>query len=228
VIISDQLLIDGITREITTLQSNDDVILLPGLEIIQIDDTTFDTYNSTKAEIINNFDTPFSIAHTGIGYLRFIDTNAIVIPAGDNSTRPSRPEVGDTRWNTDLQYLEVFAGRVEQFLLVSGDVSGLIDQTIENVVGITNNSGLDARINLQISSGVLTFSVGQSGRGYIAGDSFVVSGTVFSGGSSPNNDLTFTIGNQTDAGYIISTGGGEEVTEILMEDLGNEYALILG
>ena len=196
--------------------------------LVEVDDTTFSSFDKTKSEIINNFNSPLTFAQTGIGYLRFTDTNAIVIPAGDNSTRPSRPELGDTRWNTEKNILEVFAGQVEEFVLVSGNISGLVDQTIENVAGVTNNSGENARIDLQILGGVFTFSVNNPGRGYIIGDSFVVSGNTFAGGASPTNDITFLIGAQTDDGYLISTGGGEEVTETLMEDLGNEYALILG
>jgi len=196
--------------------------------LVEVDDTTFSSFDKTKTEIINNFNTPLTFAQTGIGYLRFTDTNAIILPAGGNASRPVRPELGDTRWNTDKQILEVFAGEVEIFTLVSADTSGLIDQTVENVSGTTNNDGENATINLQIIGGVFSFGVNSPGRGYIEGDSFTVPGTVFAGGTSPSNDLTFLIGNQTDDGYIISTGGGEEVTEILMEDLGNEYALILG
>jgi len=196
--------------------------------LVEVDDTTFSTFDTTKTEIINNFNTPLTFAHTGIGYLRFTDTNAIVLPAGDNTSRPNRPELGDTRWNTEQQILEVFAGEIESFILSSGNTGGLIDQTIENVSGSTNNNGENATINLQILGGTFTFSVNNPGRGYIQGDSFVVPGTVFAGGTSPVNDLSFVVGPQTDNGYIISTGGGEEVTEILMEDLGNEYALILG
>lgn len=93
------------------------------------------------SEILNlNATTPVQFASTGAGYLRFMGTNAVLIPAGDDASRPSSPEIGDTRWNTDQQYLECFDGSV----------------------------------------------------------------------------------------YVISTGGGEEVTEELMEDLGNVYSLILG
>ena len=87
-----------------------------------------------------NTSTPVQFASTGAGYLRFMGSNAFVIPAGDSSTRPSAPELGDTRWNTDEQYLECFDGSV----------------------------------------------------------------------------------------YVIATGGGDEVTEELMEELGNVYSLILG
>ena len=41
-----------------------------------------------------------------------MDTNAVVIPAGTTAEQNLSPEVGDTRWNTDEQYLECFDGTV--------------------------------------------------------------------------------------------------------------------
>jgi hypothetical protein len=43
------------------------------------------------------------------------------IPAGDNSQRPGF-EQGETRWNTDLQYLECFDGTVWQVATGGGVV----------------------------------------------------------------------------------------------------------
>jgi hypothetical protein len=91
--------------------------------------------------IITNLDnTALQFASTGIGYVKFVGTNALAIPAGDNASRPAVPELGDTRWNTEISYLECFDGNV----------------------------------------------------------------------------------------YVIATGGGEEVTQGVMEDLGNVFSLILG
>ena len=55
-----------------------------------------------------------------------------------------------------------------------------------------------------------------------------MSGAVFLGGEDGVNDITLTVGTQTTAGYRVATGGGAEVDISLMEDLGNEYSLILG
>ena len=38
--------------------------------------------------------------------------NGFIIPAGDNSQRRVSPEVGETRWNTDEDYLECYDGTV--------------------------------------------------------------------------------------------------------------------
>jgi hypothetical protein len=53
---------------------------------------------------------PMTFAGTGTGYLQFTGTGAISLPAGPTVERPANPEVGDTRWNTDLQFMECFDG----------------------------------------------------------------------------------------------------------------------
>ena len=134
--VSDQQILDGVAMEIRSLQSNDDLILNPDTGILYVEELKFEGSDITNL----NATTPLQFASTGQGYLRFMGTNAVLIPAGDDASRPATPEVGDTRWNTDQQYLECFDGSV----------------------------------------------------------------------------------------YVIATGGGEEVTEELMEELGNVYSLILG
>jgi hypothetical protein len=49
-----------------------------------------------------------TLATTGQGYVKFAGVNAVVFPAGDNSQRRLTPELGETRYNTELEYLEVF------------------------------------------------------------------------------------------------------------------------
>ena len=79
-------------------------------------------------QIVTNLNsaTPVTIATTGIGYYLFADTNAMVIPAGDNSQRRASPEVGETRWNTEEGYLECYDGTV--WAVSTG---GGIDVTVE-------------------------------------------------------------------------------------------------
>ena len=68
---------------------------------------------SDQSVITNLLNTPLTFASTaGIGYLRFMGDNGFVIPAGDNSQRRASPEVGETRWNTDEDYLECYDGTV--------------------------------------------------------------------------------------------------------------------
>ncbi len=62
-------------------------------------------------------DTPFTVSSTGIGYTVFSDNTALVIPVGTSAERQYL-EVGDTRWNTDLNLLECFDG--ERYIVSTG------------------------------------------------------------------------------------------------------------
>lgn len=223
-VVSSQLRIDGVNEyKISTEQSNDDLRLLPDTGIVYTDGLKWE-----ENSITNQANPPLRLRTTDGGYYKFDGTNGMIIPAGNDSTRPASPELGDTRWNTDSNILECFAGELENLIFVSGSISGLIDQVLENVTGTTTGSGTGANVDIRIIGGSLNVQIDQPGRGYLPGDSFVIPGTRFIGGSSPANDLFYTVGSQTNDGYVIATGGGEEVTEELMEDLGNLYTLILG
>ena len=113
-IISNQTQFSG--NSIRTINSNENLFLSPASEItvierLQIQDSTITNLNST----------PMSIVHTGNGYLRFLDTNAMLIPAGTIGERQNN-QIGETRWNTDLGYLECFDGSVWQVSTGGGAV----------------------------------------------------------------------------------------------------------
>ena len=172
-------------------------------------------------------ETPLTFRGTGIGYLRFMSTNAFIVPTGGNAERPLRPELGDTRWNTDQDFLEVFAGTIQSVTGIA-NVSGLPNQSQSSLSGTTNGNGINAQFTITIASGALgTITITTVGQGYSAGDLITIPGTAFTGGATPANDLVLTVGAQTNDGYQLSTGGGGEVTVPIMEDLGNVYSLIL-
>lgn len=105
--VSDQLWLNGTINKITGLQSNEDILLSPDTGITYIESTKWE-----NSDITNLLNTPLEFKSTGIGYLRFMGDNAFVLPFGDDSNRPANPELGDTRWNTDQEYLECFDGTV--------------------------------------------------------------------------------------------------------------------
>jgi len=107
VTISEQLQIDGPSASIYTLQSNDPVLLNPTTGIINVERFRIQDNNLTNLDA-----TALTIESTGIGYVRFMDQTAVVLPAGNNSQRPVTAEVGDTRWNTQVGYMECFDGTV--------------------------------------------------------------------------------------------------------------------
>ncbi len=107
VIISDQIRLDGIANTIFGVQSNEDIRLNPDTGVVYIESTKWQDNTITNLQ-----NTPITFASTGTGYLRFMGNNAFVLPSGTDAERRPAPEVGETRWNTDLNYLECFDGTV--------------------------------------------------------------------------------------------------------------------
>jgi hypothetical protein len=106
-IISSQMLLGGPNNQISAIQSNEDLILSPDTGIVYIERTKWENNDITNLD-----NTPLRLSAVGRGYYRFGGNNAMVIPFGDTLTRPTSPIVGDTRYNSDLGYLEVFDGTV--------------------------------------------------------------------------------------------------------------------
>jgi hypothetical protein len=108
--IGNQLTIESGAPSISTPLSNDSVILNSATGNIDIERIRF------NGDTITNLDpTAFTLESTGIGYVRFVGDNGLVIPSGTDATRAVSPEVGETRWNTQVplsQYLECFDGTV--------------------------------------------------------------------------------------------------------------------
>lgn len=61
--------------------------------------------------------TPITISHTGTGYLKFDVVDAFRIPAGTTAER-QYIEIGETRWNTDLELMECFDGT--EYIVATG------------------------------------------------------------------------------------------------------------
>jgi hypothetical protein len=55
----------------------------------------------------------------------------IVVPFGDDSQRPSNPETGATRYNTDRGYLESWNGT--QWVLAAGGGESVTEEYAEDV-----------------------------------------------------------------------------------------------
>jgi hypothetical protein len=129
IIVSDQLRFNGTTRTITSLQSNDDVILNSSTGT-----TILESIAWNADDILNLNNTPLSLSSTGIGYYQFDGTNAVVIPSGTSLERSLTPEVGETRWNTEERYLECFNGEVWTISTGAGEeVTEELAEDINNV-----------------------------------------------------------------------------------------------
>jgi hypothetical protein len=125
--VSDSLKIDGSPSQIYTYRTNEDVLLDPQSGIVDIESIRFQENNISN--LVPN--TSMTLESTGIGYVRFMDTNAVVIPAGTTGQRPDSPEVGDTRWNTDYSRVECFDGSV--YLIATGPGASIGAQEMEDI-----------------------------------------------------------------------------------------------
>ena len=108
--ISNQLFIDGIAKTITTLQSNDNLLINPDTGITYLESLKFE--NNTITNLDN---TPLLFSSTDRGYVTFTGTAGVAIPAGTDAERPGTwgpAEVGATRWNTERNYMECWDGSV--------------------------------------------------------------------------------------------------------------------
>lgn len=127
VFIANRTRIDGISNSILALQSNEDILLSPDTGVLYIERTKWENSYITN---LNN--TPITFAGTSNGYLRFNGDNGFVVPAGTDAERNPSPEVGETRWNTDQDYLECFDGTVWNPAIGAGG-SGITVSAMEDL-----------------------------------------------------------------------------------------------
>jgi hypothetical protein len=132
VTVNNQMFLGGANNSILATQTNTDLVINPDTGITVIEQTQWES-----SDITNLANTALRFSSTGIGYTQFEGTNGVVLPFGDNSNRPVSPEVGDTRWNTDQDYLEVFDGTVYLIATGPGESIGVEDmQDLGNIYSL--------------------------------------------------------------------------------------------
>ena len=120
IIVSDQLHINTINNTIFGIQSNEDIIINPSSGI-----TYLESIKWQENTITNLDNTALTIVTIGEGYVAFGGSTALVIPSGTSAERPISPEIGTTRWNTQLGVLETFDGAT--FLLSNGGAAAVYE-----------------------------------------------------------------------------------------------------
>ena len=90
-------------------------------------------FDSTSS-ITNQTNQALILKSTGAGYISFAAASAIVIPYGVSAERRATPEVGETRFNTDKQYMEVYTGDLNQgengWVSAIGESAGIVDANV--------------------------------------------------------------------------------------------------
>ena len=90
----------------STLQNLE--LVTSGTGRVIVDDVT----KFNESQFVNLSDDPLTLRNTGTGYVAFVSSEAIMVPFGPTVDTEDSTfiELGDTRWNTDLDRLEIFDG----------------------------------------------------------------------------------------------------------------------
>lgn len=72
--------------------------------------TSLNSIDFEGSDWINNSATPLTLSSTSDGYVKFAGTNGIVIASGTEAEKPTVVELGMMRFNTDLEYTEIYDG----------------------------------------------------------------------------------------------------------------------
>ena len=117
-------------NEITSATPNADIQFLSnGLGAIGQEDLVFK--NNT---ITNTLNTAFTFGLADIySYLKFDQTMGLVVPFGNDAARPSTPEVGTTRFNTEQSKLFLETWNGTQWVLAAGGGESVTQEYAENI-----------------------------------------------------------------------------------------------
>ena len=73
---------------------------------------------------------------TGEAFLKINNTSGMVVPLGTSAQRPGSPEVGHTRYNKQLEYLETWNGSA--WINAAGEVESIATSDVENLAYVFN------------------------------------------------------------------------------------------
>jgi len=90
----------------TVITTNNDLTFAPnGTGVNQIENTTI-----TGSTVQNNLNSAIVLSTTGLGYVAISGNNGFVMPSGTTAEQRSTPELGETRFNIEEGYVEVWTG----------------------------------------------------------------------------------------------------------------------
>lgn len=107
----------------------------------------------------NNAIVPLEIGATGIGYTKFGGTRGLVIPKGTTIQRPAAAELGTMRYNSDLNYIEVYAN-VSNTQVVSLSTNSATAAAGATQIFTTNTVGFNVGDFISSTSDLFAFAGG--------------------------------------------------------------------
>jgi hypothetical protein len=107
----------------------------------------------------NNAIVPLEIGATGIGYTKFGGTRGLVIPKGTTLQRPAAAELATMRYNSDVNYIEVYAN-VSNTQVVSLSTNSTTATAGATQIFTTNTVGFNVGDFISSTSDLLAFAGG--------------------------------------------------------------------
>jgi hypothetical protein len=154
----------------------------------------------------------------GAGVVQFAGGDAIGLPVGDNSGRPSSPQIGYIRYNTDIDSVEYWNGTAwyspdintmaSQIITPNGvDDTYTLDEAASNetAIVIINGTVQQTQVAYQISGYSITFSEVPSVTDIIEVRTMNVGAVSVQSLSYGNTSVTLSYGNVNTTGDIIPT-----------------------
>lgn len=107
----------------------------------------------------NNAIVPLEMGATGVGYVKFGGTRGTVIPKGTTLQRPAAAELGTMRYNSDVNYIEVYAN-VSNTQVVSLSTNSVTATAGATQIFTTNTVGFNVGDFISSTSDLFAFATG--------------------------------------------------------------------
>ena len=116
---------------VTTTLSNSNLELKRATPTNVVNVYDFDLKDNTFLNTSNNL---LSLATTGNGFVKFAGTTGLVIPSGLEAEQPPSPELGESRYNVDQEWLETWNG--DSWQRSAGEGEEVTDAVLKEFVDI--------------------------------------------------------------------------------------------
>ena len=107
----------------------------------------------------NNAIVPLEFGATGTGYTKFGGTRGLVVPTGTTLQRPGAAEIGTIRYNSNLNYIEVYAN-VSNTQVVSLSTNSATATAGSTQILTTNTVGFNVGDFISSTSDLFAFATG--------------------------------------------------------------------
>lgn len=121
----------------------------------------------------NNAIVPLEIGATGTGYTKFGGTRGLVVPNGTTLERPGAAEIGTIRYNSNLNYIEVYAN-VTNTQVVSLSTNSATATAGSTQILTTNTVGFNVGDFISSTSDLFAFATGSIITAVVANTSITI------------------------------------------------------